>query len=324
MIRVGILHGAGYVGRKLIEQVLVHPRLMLDSVTSRSQEGQPIWKAHTHLRNKTDVIFDTALNSEVELVFVAAGHGQGARAVGELRDSGFEGLIVDMSADFRLANPETYLERYGAPHPRPDLLESAWYGMPELTGPPPTGTKLIANPGCFASAISLALSPLTGAGLSCPVSVTALTGASGSGAQAKETTHFPSRSGNVRAYKVFDHQHEAEIDRMAPGLNYTFVPASGPWTNGIWGVVQLQTSVDVGTLYEAAYSDKPLIRLWKGEIPELHWSVNSPFTDIGWVQKGEKVAVGVAIDNLMKGAATQAIQNVNLALGFPETLGLLS
>ena len=323
MIRVGILHGAGYVGRKLIEQVLIHPEMVLDSVTSRSHENQPLWKAHAHLRGATDVVFSSELGSSVELVFVAAGHGQGARAVGELRDAGFSSLVVDMSADFRLPDAATYLERYGAAHPRPDLLEAAWYGMPEITGAPPKNTLLIANPGCFASAISLALRPLAKAGVTSHVSVMALTGASGSGAQAKDTTHFPSRNGNVRAYKVFEHQHEAEIDRMAAGLDYSFVPASGPWTDGIWGVAQTNTSVEVGAHFEAAYGKKPLIRLWPGQLPELHWSVGSPFTDIGWVQKGSEVVVGFAIDNLMKGAATQAIQNVNLALGFPETLGLL-
>jgi N-acetyl-gamma-glutamyl-phosphate/LysW-gamma-L-alpha-aminoadipyl-6-phosphate reductase len=324
MIQVGILHGAGYVGRTLIEQVLAHPDMHLEAVTSRSHAGQPVWTAHPHLRNATDVVFTENLNANVTLVFVAAGHGQGARAVGGLRDAGFEGLIVDMSADFRLPDPATYEQRYGAPHPRPDLLESAWYGMPEITGPPPRGTTLIANPGCFASAISLALRPLAGLGLSEAVSVLALTGASGSGAQAKETTHFPSRSGNVRAYKVFDHQHEAEIDRMAPGLKYAFVPASGPWTDGIWGTAIVELSTDVSSAYEEAYGSSPLVRLWPGQLPELHWSVDSPFTDIGWIQKGTHCAVGFAIDNLMKGAATQAIQNVNLALGLPETRGLLS
>ncbi len=332
MMRVAILHGAGYVGRKLIEQVLAHPHLELTLVTSRSHDGEPLWKAHSHLRGVTDLTFTSSFVPDVDVVFIAAGHGQGAKAAGEIRDQGYQNLIVDMSADFRLPDAATYEKRYGAPHPRPDLLKDAWYGLPEITGPPPAGTKLIANPGCFASAISLALHPLSKAGLVNPVSVLALTGASGSGAQAKETTHFPSRSGNVRAYKVFDHQHEAEIDRMAPGLTYSFVPASGPWTDGIWGVAQFELTPSdlkkagissVRELYEQAYGSSPLIRLWNNQLPELHWSVGSAFTDLGWTQKGSHVAIGFAIDNLLKGAATQAIQNTNLALGFAETTGLV-
>ncbi len=330
MIRVGILHGAGYVGRKLIEYVLAHPEMRLDAVTSRSHENQPIWKAHAHLRGVSDLDFTARIETPVDVIFVAAGHGQGALAVGELLDQGFAGLIVDMSADFRLKDATTYQKRYGAPHPRPELLESAWYGLPEITGPPPPGTKLIANPGCFASAISLALFPLSKARISATVAIAALTGASGSGAVAKDTTHFPSRSGNVKAYKVFEHQHEAEIDQMAPDVHYSFVPISGPWTDGIWGVAQVEisggekTPSDLfGPYFQAAYQDCPLVRLWPNQLPELHWSVGSPFTDIGWVQRGNQVAIGFAIDNLLKGAATQAIQNVNLALGMDQTTGLL-
>jgi len=323
VIQTAILHGAGYVGRKLIEQVLVHPELELVAVTSRSHAGEPIWAAHKHLRAQSPVHFTSTLDMEVDLVFVAAGHGQGAAAVSELRISGFNGLVIDMSADFRLADPQTYLERYEVEHPRPDLLSDAWYGLPEITGPPPKGTTLIANPGCFASAISLALYPLSQAGLTSHVSVMALTGASGSGALAKAGTHYPSRAGNVKAYKVLEHQHEAEIDEMAPGISYSFVPVSGPFTSGIWGTAQFsEKNIDLAAQYHAAYDDHPFIRLWPGQIPELHWSVGSPFTDIGWIQKGNQWVVGFAIDNLMKGAATQAIQNANLALGFSETTGL--
>jgi len=326
MKQVAILHGAGYVGRTLIDCVLAHPMLALSVVTSRSQAGKSLSGAHPHLMGATDLVFESELPGieNLDVVFVAAGHGQGAEAVGRLTDSGFSGLTVDMSADFRLPDAASYLERYGKEHPRPDLLHGAWYGMPEVTGPPPEGTNLIANPGCFATAISLALYPLSLAKIKARVSVTALTGASGSGVLAKETTHFPSRAGNVRAYKVFSHQHEAEIFQMAPEIGFDFVPISGPWTAGIWGTAQFQSSGEnIAALYETAYSSHSLIRLWPNKLPELHWSIGTPFTDIGWIQKDNSVVVGFALDNLMKGAATQAIQNVNFALGFPQTTGLL-
>ncbi len=326
MKSVAILHGAGYVGRKLIESVLVHPELDLAAVTSRSHAGQALWKAHPHLLGQVDLSFVEGLGDTagLDLIFVAAAHSEGALAVGMLLDSGFSGLIVDMSADFRHPDPAVFFNQYQTQHPRPDLLNRAWYGMPEITGAPPKGTKLIANPGCFATAISLALYPLSLEGIDNTVAITAMTGASGSGLRAKQMTHFPSRSGNVRAYKVMDHQHEAEICRMAPDVAFTFVPVSGPWTAGIWGTAHVEASgVILKEIYESAYESKPLIRLWPAELPELHWSVDTPFVDIGWIQKGDSLIVGFALDNLMKGAATQAIQNVNLAFGFPETMGLV-
>jgi len=328
MKRTAVLHAAGYVGRSLFEAILPHPDLELVAVTSRSFEGKPVSAAHPTLTGRTDLVFSAELDpADIDVVFVAAGHGQGAAAVSALRDAGYEGLIVDMSADFRLPDPATYVARYGKEHPRPDLLDGAWYGMPEITGAPPAGTDLIANPGCFATAISLALHPFEGMdGVS--FSVTAVTGASGSGALPKPGTHFPDRDGNIRAYKVFSHQHEAEIDRMAAGVDYAFVPVSGPWTAGIWGTAQtaLPSGVsfaDVSALFDAHYADAPLIRLWPGQLPELRWSVGSPFTDLGWVVSDGRLVVGFGIDNLMKGAATQAIQNTNLAFGWDVTRGLV-
>lgn len=337
MKRTAVLHAAGYVGRALLERILEHPSLELVSATSRSFSGKPVHDAHPGLAGRCTLAFDAELpsHSDLDVVFVAAGHGEGAAAVSQLRDAGYEGLIVDMSADFRLSDAATYRERYGIDHPRIDLLAHAWYGMPELTGPPPAGTTLIANPGCFATAVSLALFPLSVRGgtpekaLASPVSVTALTGASGSGARASATTHFPDRDSNVRAYKVFGHQHEAEIRMMAKGVDFSFVPVSGPWTAGIWGTAQVRCQSEgeaaaLASRFEAAYGDKPLIRLWPDRMPELLWSVRSPFTDIGWTIKGRNVVIGFAIDNLMKGAASQAIQNMNLSFGWPETDGLVA
>ncbi|MGA1494622.1 MAG: N-acetyl-gamma-glutamyl-phosphate reductase [Rhodothermales bacterium] len=328
MKRTAVLHAAGYVGRSLIEAILRHPDLELVAATSRSFEGRPVSAAHPTLSGWTDRVFSATLDPDgIDVVFVAAGHGQGAAAVGALRDAGYEGLIVDMSADFRLPDPATYVARYGKEHPRPDLLAGAWYGMPEITGTPPAGTDLIANPGCFATAISLALHPFVGLeGVS--FSVTAITGASGSGALPKPGTHFPDRDGNIRAYKVFTHQHEAEIDRMAEGVDYAFVPVSGPWTAGIWGTAQTTLPAGVSpayisALFTARYADAPLIRLWPGALPELRWSVGSPFTDLGWIVSENRLVVGFGIDNLMKGAATQAIQNTNLAFGWDGARGLV-
>jgi LysW-gamma-L-alpha-aminoadipyl-6-phosphate/LysW-L-glutamyl-5-phosphate reductase len=160
-------------------------------------------------------------------------------------------------------------------------------------------------------------------------SATALTGASGSGATPSATTHFPTRSGNVRAYRTFRHRHLPEVlQGLGGSVNLSFAPASGPWTHGIWGTLHVHapSGLSEETLtawFEAAYAEAPLIRRYPGQLPELQPVVGSPFCDLGWVVEGGHVAIGFALDNLMKGAASQAVQNVNLLLGLPETAGLL-
>lgn len=329
MYQVVILHGAGYVGGELVRLVTEHPALELRAVTSRAFAGQPVWKAHPHLRGAVEARFS---DEEVDVtgadaVFVAAEHGQGAQAVLRLLEGGFEGAIVDLSADFRFTDPADYDTWFGFTHPAPELLPSFAYGLPEVYAP--YAGRYVANPGCFATALSLALWPLSRHLERPTIAVTALTGASGSGARPKETTHYPTREGNVRAYKVLSHQHLPEVRRvLGPGATVQFAPASGPWTRGIWGTAHVGlpegvTAETVAAWYEAAYADAPLVRLWGATLPELRYAVGSPFADIGWHVRDGHLVVGFAIDNLLKGAASQAIQNLNLLLGLPETTGLV-
>jgi len=328
-VRVGILHGAGYTGREVIGCVLRHPGLELVAVTSSTFADKPLYVSHAALRGVTDLNFSAHLNEPVDALFVTAGHGRSASAIGRARDVGFDGVIVDLSADFRYPDVAAYEKWIGAKHTRPDLLPEAVYSMPEITGDLPEGARLIANPGCFATGQALALWPLSQHLPDVPVAVTALTGASGSGASPMAGTHFPDRDGNVRAYKVMKHQHAAEISRLfTAGFDFSFVPVSGPWTRGIWGTAHVQvpegtTADDVDGWYRNAYGGAPLVRLSPGELPELLPVVNTPFADIGWILSGRHLVVGFAIDNLLKGAASQAVQNLNLALGLPSETGLL-
>jgi N-acetyl-gamma-glutamyl-phosphate reductase len=201
------------------------------------------------------------------------------------------------------------------------------YGLPEIFAPYPSGAKYIANPGCFASALSLALWPVASNLKAVSASVTALTGASGSGSRPKETTHFPTRDGNVRAYKVLRHQHLPEVRQiLGEQASVSFVPVSGPWTRGIWGTAQIELhdgAAEVSSWFTSAYGGKPFIRLWEEELPEMRFSVQTPFCDIGWMVQNRHLVIAFALDNLLKGAASQAIQNLNLLLGLPETTGLL-
>lgn len=325
---VALLHGASYVGGELIQLLMAHPTIDLVAVTSRTFAGQPVAAAHPHLHGQTDLKFSEALDpTGLDAVLVAAEHGQGADAVLGLFDQGFDGAIVDLSADFRFGDADLYDEWFGFTHPAPELLSAFAYGLPEVHAP--YATKYVANPGCFATGISLALWPLVQHLPDLTAHVTALTGASGSGVQPKAATHYPTRDGNVRAYKVLAHQHLPEVQTvLGPQADLAFVPSSGPWTRGIWGTahVALPPGVDaaiVAEWFNTAYADAHCVRLWPGELPELRFAVHTPFCDLGWVVEGDHLVVGFALDNLLKGAASQAIQNLNLLLGLPETSGLL-
>ncbi len=330
--KVAILHGAGYTGGELIRLILHHPVFELDAVTSRSYEGQPVWNAHPSLRGQTDLEFSASESLDlhtIEAILVAAEHGQGATAVQSLLDAGYQGSIVDLSADFRFRDADIYPARFGFEHPAPHLLDHFIYGLSEVSDADFRAERFIANPGCFATAISLALWPLSNSLTGSDVSVTALTGASGSGVRPKDTTHFPTREGNVRAYKVFTHQHQPEIEQVLGGrLHLRFVPASGPWTRGIWGtaLVRLPGNVEESAVtgwYQSAYGHRQLVRLWPGTLPELRFSVNTPYCDLGWAVSGSDLVIGFALDNLLKGAASQAVQNLNLVYGLVEGMGLV-
>ena len=343
-IRAAVLHGAGYAGGELLALLLAHPLADPVAVTSRSQAGRPVWATHARLRSQTDLAYsapDDLDPGAVDVAFVCAEHGQGAAAVQALRRSGFGGLVVDLSADHRLGSVETYERVYGLVHPDPDALRAAVYGLAEvhrerLAGLG-DGPAVVANPGCFASGVALALWPLAGALGAFHAHVTALTGASGSGARPSATTHYPTRDGNVRAYKPLAHRHLAEVDETlaaavpagAGGRPVVhFVPASGPWTRGIWGTAHVALPDGVGRpevdrAFAAAYAESPLVRASPGALPELLPVVGTPFFDVGWVVQDRHLVIGFALDNLLKGAASQAVQALNLVRGWPEALGLL-
>lgn len=332
MFRVALLHGAGYVGGELIRLLLRHPHVELVAVTSRSFAAQPVWQAHPAMRGETDLTFvshDELDLDGIDAILIAAEHGKGAAQAAALIEAGYGGFIVDLSADFRFQDAAAYDRWFGFTHPAPELISSYVYGLPEMNAPYPPGTRRVANPGCFATGIALSLMPLARNLDTLDVAVTALTGASGSGARPKETTHFPTREGNVRAYKVLRHQHMPEVQQvLGPNAHVSFIPVSGPWTRGIWGTAQILlpedvTADDVRKWYESTYDDKPFVRLWPDALPELRFAVHTPFCDIGWMVQGLHLVVAFAIDNLLKGAASQAIHNLNMLLGLSETAGLI-
>lgn len=330
-----ILHGAGYVGGELTRLLHAHPLVDLTAVTSRTFAGEPVHTAHASLRGQVDLAFshpNDATYLDADVVLIAAEHGHSMHLIPELFVQGFDGCIVDLSADFRL-DAETYAAWYSEKHTAPEWLPSFVYGLPELNAPYSPGTQCVANPGCFATGLSLALAPLAQKlnqqDGSLHAHVTACTGASGSGASPSAATHFPDRDGNVRAYNVLAHRHTAEVNAVTKGaINLSFVPVSGPWTRGIWGTAQITwphpiTDEEVASWYADAYDTAPLIRCSKGSLPQMQPVIGTPFADLGWVVNGHSLVVGFSLDNLLKGAASQAVQNMNHVLGLPETAGLL-
>jgi N-acetyl-gamma-glutamyl-phosphate reductase len=319
------------VGGELIHLLAGHPDVSLAAVTSRTFAGTSIAEAHPSLRGQIDRSFaapaELVLDS-LDAILVAGEHGQSMHLVPDVLDTGFDGPIIDLSADFRFQDAALYPTWFDVEHPAPGLLDEAVYGLPEW-GAPVGSSSLVANPGCYATGVALALAPLAKQGPPFSAHVTALTGASGSGATPSSATHFPTRDGNVRPYKVLGHQHGPEITQMlGPHVDLHFVPASGPWTRGIWGTAQIdrpaaQPAAPVTDWFQTAYADAPLVRCSAGTLPSLRPAVNTPFCDVGWTRQDGTLVVGFALDNLLKGAASQAVQNLNRTLGLPETAGLL-
>lgn len=341
---VYILGGSGYGGGELLRLLSQHPRIGAIRAVSRKQAGEPFWKAHPNLRGVLQGDFDgtpawSALaDAEQPVVFSAMPHFELARQLPALevawKDAGLAERLtfIDLSGDFRLDDAVAFEQAYGKPHPHPAGLGKFVYGLPEWRRQNLAGARRIANPGCFATAIQLALLPFAGMKDLGFVAVSAATGSSGSGASPGEGTHHPIRAQDFRAYKVLAHQHEAEITRLldvekTSAYTLGFVPHSAPMVRGIHATVQFQArGLDAAALtarMEAAFKAAPFVRLLGSEPPRVGAVAGSNFCDIGWQLRGGTVAVMTALDNLVKGMAGQAVQNMNLALGFSESEGLM-
>ena len=345
-IAVCILGGSGYGGGELLRLLPQHPEVESVRAVSRKYAGQPFWKAHPNLRGVVAGEFDAepdwsaVAGAARPVVFAAMPHLEFAKQLPALeaewqRHGLMERLmVIDLSGDFRLDDAGAYTRAYGVEHPCPQKLGSFSYGLPEWRGQFLKGAKRIASPGCFATAIQLALLPFAGLQDLGFIAVNAATGSSGAGASPGEGTHHPLRAQDFRAYKVLGHQHGAEITRLldaggSRGYHLGFVPQSAPMVRGIFATVQFHPApvlgldaAALGTRIEATFKGAPFVRLTE-ESPRVGAVAGSNFCDIGWQLKDGTVVVMSALDNLVKGMAGQAVQNMNLALGFPETAGLL-
>jgi N-acetyl-gamma-glutamyl-phosphate reductase len=335
-VKAAIVGGTGYGGMELLRWLVDHPAIEVTAITSRTETGA-VGDVHPHLRGLVDLRFtaDRAVDlaKRNDLLFFAAPHGVAAKEVPAVLAASDRVKVVDLSGDFRLHDPGLYPTAYGWPHPASDLLARAAYGLPECGGRAAAsapGCRLVANPGCHASAAILALWPLArGAGLPALSTVVSVTGSSGSGAQPKPGTHHPERFANFKAYKPLDHQHVPEIEQAltrpgSPPPRVAFVPCSAPFSRGIsvTAVLDLGPRAEVAPdAFREAYGKEPFVRLVP-ETAEVRAVAGSNFADVGVVAKDGVACVTVAIDNLGKGMAGTAVQNANLLFGLDETAGL--
>ena len=314
-IKAGIVGGAGYTGGETIRLLLNHPDVDLSFIHSRSNAGNPLHFVHPDLLGDTELTFTDTLNQKVDVMFLCLGHGESKKF---LQDNPLDKKIkvIDLSQDFRLG--ETIDGR------------SFVYGLPELNIGEIRKADNIANPGCFATAIQLGLLPLAKAGLLKEVYATGITGSTGAGQKLQDTTHFTWRANNISAYKTLTHQHLREISRsvkqLQPGFSATinFVPWRGDFTRGIFvsSVVASDKTLDeLLQLYSDFYSPHPFTLVSSRTI-DLKQVVNTNKCLIGLEKEGDKVVIHSALDNVVKGASGQAIQNMNLLFGLEETAGL--
>lgn len=315
-VKVGVAGGAGYTGGELLRILVNHPHVDLVFVHSRSNAGQPLYKVHADLVGDTSLLFSDELQDDVDVLFLCVGHGE---ALAFLEANHIPGTvkIIDLSQDFRLA-PQTTADG-----------RTFTYGLPECHRDHIRRAANIANPGCFATAIQLGLLPLAQAGVLGDVYTTGITGSTGAGQKMQPTSHFSWRANNIQAYKTLDHQHIHEIMQTLHGLQpgapvVNFIPWRGDFTRGIYVSSCLDCSLPAGEvfeLYEAFYAAHPFTHVCRQMI-DLKQVVNTNKCLVYPEKTGNKLVVHTAIDNLLKGASGQAVQNMNLMFGLEETCGL--
>ena len=317
-VPTAILGASGYSGQETLDRVLAHPELELVALGSDSLAGSPASVLDPRLNGSLPwfVTNEAALTAGAELVFCCLEHERAAAL-----DPPADAVVVDLSGAHRLSDPDLYPAWYGFEHPAPDALDRWSYAIPELF--PPAGS-LIANPGCYATAVLLALAPLVEAIEPAGVVVDAKSGVSGAGRTLKASSHAASVLENVSPYKVGSHQHAPELEQ-ALGFPVCFVPHLLPVKRGLLATCYVTPTGDLREALEAVYAAAPAVTvLPEGIAPELSRVQGTDGAEIG-VFTDRATGTGIvvcALDNLGKGAAGQAVQNANLALGLPDTAGL--
>ena len=334
-LRVAIFGGSGYGGSELLRILLFHQNVEIVLVTAHEHAGKSVSDVHKNLLGLTDLEFQRAPEdlshlTDVDLAFFALPHGQAMDIIPKLPENV---KTIDLSGDFRIDDADVFEKHYKLTHTAADLQREFVYGLTETNRDAIRSAKHIANPGCFATATLLALSPMIKSGLlTGKIIVDAKTGSSGSGIKPAANTHHPQRSNSFYVYKPFAHQHVPEIEQHLHKVGtfdseLVFMTHSLPVSRGIFASCYMETKVnltneDLRNLFSSFYSDSFFVRMVDGS-PDINWVKNTNFCDIGAFSNGKQIAVFSAIDNLVKGAAGQAVQNMNLMFGLEEKTGLI-
>jgi N-acetyl-gamma-glutamyl-phosphate/LysW-gamma-L-alpha-aminoadipyl-6-phosphate reductase len=342
-MRVGIIGGSGYVGGELLRLLLFHPKVELSAIVSREYAGEYVYRVHPNLRSLTQLKFIpleiNRISDNCDIVFTATPHGTSLKIVPELLKLGMK--VIDMSADFRLKNPEDYVEWYGWTHTNPELLKEAVYGLPELHREEIKNARLVACPGCMSTSAILGLAPPIKAGIieNDRIVIDAKIGSSGAGSKPSMSTHHAERFGVIRPYKPVGHRHIAEIEQELNLLtsNKVKIAFSAHAVNIVRGILATihtflkkdLTIPDVWKIYRSNFQGEPFIRLVRDQkglykYPDPKVVIGSNFCDIGFEldAHANRLVIMSAIDNMMKGASGQGIQCLNIMLGIDEKTGL--
>lgn len=340
-LKIAIFGGSGYGGSELLRILIFHPNAEIVLVTANEHAGKSVGEVHKNLFGLTDLRFekspeDLSKLKNVDVAFFALPHGQALGLIPQLSENA---KVIDLSGDFRIDDKNVFKQFYKLEHTADELQKKFVYGLTETNREAIKSAQYVANPGCFATATLLALAPMVKSGLlTGRVIVDAKTGSSGSGAKAAANTHHPQRVNSFYAYKPFTHQHVPEIKQHLREVGtfeneFVFMTHSLPVARGIFTSCYLETThiltnEDIKNLYQHFYhppfakeSDSFFVRIVEGS-PDINWVKTTNFCDIAVHSNGKQIVVFSAIDNLVKGAAGQAVQNMNLMCGLDETTGL--
>lgn len=333
MIKVGIIGATGYTGAELIRSILSHPEMELSYIAAASTAGEKFSNLYPGYTGKVDLVvqkYDIAdmKKMSLDVMFIALPHGHSMNIVPELYKTGIK--IVDLGADFRLKNVEDFKEWYKTDHTAIETIPKATYGLPEKYRDQIKKAQLVANPGCYTTASILGLWPLSNAGIEISsIIIDAKSGVSGAGKKLSEATHYSNCNEGVMAYKVLTHQHTPEIVQEV-GEDLVFVPHLIPMTRGIISTMYINTDKkyseeEIRKIFEDYYKDEPFVQfLDNGKVlnTKMVFGSNNCFLQVYLDKIKKTIVVTSVIDNLIKGAAGQAIQNCNIMFGFSEYLGL--